>query len=207
MLFFLGVLVGPVDLGAVDGLQFYLLVPQDVALVSALEIYQVYHCPVLLLLPRLFPPSALADLLHLDARQRHQLSLPSRDVGTRDEQIVEAGPLRHQDDPFLADERLQFLMRGYLLRQLLDGFVADRVEELFGGFYLFGREGHSQLLVAEDGHAFERTGAVQDWELVDFIVGKDGLQHYKINKGKGTGKEEGKRNDCGEVEAGIKVVI
>lgn len=77
-------------------------------------------------------------------------------------------------------------MRGYLLLQLLDGFVADGVEELFGGFYLFRGERHSQLLVAEDRDALEGTGVVEDWELVDFIVGKDGLQHYKINKREGT---------------------
>lgn len=44
--------------------------------------------------------------------------------------------------------------------------------------------------MAEDGDALEGTEIVDDWELVDFIVGKDGLQHYKINKqAEGTGKE------------------
>lgn len=73
-------------------------------------------------------------------------------------------------------------MCGYLFLQLLDGFVADGVKELFGGFYLFGGERHAQLLVAEDGDALEGACVVQDRELVDFIVGKDGLQHYKISK-------------------------
>lgn len=76
---FFRIIVGwPVDLRAGDCLKFWFFVLENIALVSALEIYEIDDCPILLLLPGLFPSSALTNLLDFNAGQAHQFRLSSR---------------------------------------------------------------------------------------------------------------------------------